>query len=217
MKRAHPDPDRRAAVEQQVLTATERLLASGVMYDDLSVGRIAEAAGIARSTFYLYFGDKQDLIKRLCVKLKQELLGLASGWTPADGVAGLAEVYERMIGYYRPRTALLAAINQVASYDSDVRDTWTATVDTFTDRIADALLAEQSAGRTATDFDAVLAAQVMTWGGDQVIARQAASADRSRDVAVARELAMNRWYGAFRRPPHSAAEATSHGIAFSPR
>jgi hypothetical protein len=39
VKRAHPDPEKRAAVEQRVLAATEELLISGVSYDDLGSGR----------------------------------------------------------------------------------------------------------------------------------------------------------------------------------
>jgi hypothetical protein len=40
----------------------------------------------------------------------------------------------------------------------------------------------------------------MTWGGDQVIARHVANHDAGRDEAVARELALIRWYGVYRRP-----------------
>lgn len=213
MKRAHPDPERRAAVEERVLAATEQLLADGVRYDDLGIARIAAAAGIARSTFYLYFTDKPELINRLGARLKQELFDLAADWTPADGMTGLAAVYERMISHYRPRTALLAAINQVAANDPAVRAAWQSTVDMFTHRLADALADEQRAGRTPADLDPLLTAQVLTWGGEQVIARQAASGDPARDAAVAREMAINRWFGAFRRPPLP----TSPDIAASPR
>ncbi|MCE7002856.1 TetR/AcrR family transcriptional regulator [Kibdelosporangium philippinense] len=207
-KRAHPDPDKRAAVERRVLQATEELLLSGVTYDALGVGRIATAAGIARSTFYLYFADKPELIKRLAEKLKEGLFELGSDWAPSDGLAALAAIYVRMIEYYRPRMPILAAISQVVASDPDVRDAWQSTVERFADHMAACIADEQRAGRTSADIDPLLAAHVMTWGGEQVITRQAASGDPDRDAAVAQELAIHRWYGVFRRPvisPDTAA------------
>ncbi|WP_372792169.1 TetR/AcrR family transcriptional regulator, partial [Paraconexibacter sp.] len=52
---------RRAAVEQQVLGAVERLLTDGESFTALPVGRIADEAGMARTTFYGHFPDKSTL------------------------------------------------------------------------------------------------------------------------------------------------------------
>jgi AcrR family transcriptional regulator len=73
-------PDRRAAAVAQVLAATERLLGEGVPFTELGVQRIAAEAGIARSTFYLHFRDKTELLVRLAGSLKEELFDLGEDW-----------------------------------------------------------------------------------------------------------------------------------------
>src|SRR5215213_3920139 len=42
--------------------AIERLVDDGSTYAELSVDRLVDEAGVARSTFYKYFGDKSGLL-----------------------------------------------------------------------------------------------------------------------------------------------------------
>src|SRR5437870_620924 len=53
---------KRAAVQAEVLRATEELLAEGASWADLGVERIATTAGISRTAFYFYFADKRELL-----------------------------------------------------------------------------------------------------------------------------------------------------------
>jgi AcrR family transcriptional regulator len=194
--------DRRATVQARVLAATEELLRDGTKFTELGVQQIIEAAGVARSTFYLNFHDKTDLLIKLADPLKRTIFGHLEEWEPnaagSGGAEGLSVVFEQMIASYRGRAALLAAITEVAAYDRAVRDFWTDAVDDVTARVTSLLRAEQRAGRTPDDLDPVIAARVLTWGG--VIARHVADGDRADDSAVARELARNSWFGTFRRP-----------------
>ena len=51
--------DRRASLERQLLTATERLMQEeGQAFTELSGDRLVTEAGISRATFYVYFEDK---------------------------------------------------------------------------------------------------------------------------------------------------------------
>ena len=59
-----------------MLAATEKLLVEGVSFTELGVQRIATEAGIARSTFYLYFRGKTELLVRLAGSLKKQLFDL---------------------------------------------------------------------------------------------------------------------------------------------
>jgi AcrR family transcriptional regulator len=202
--RPHPQgPDRRAAAEAQVLAATERLLVEGVPFTELGVQRIAAAAGIARSTFYLHFRDKTELLVRLAGSLKDELFDLGEDWRPSGpgvGPDGLATLFERMIGYYRDHRAVLAAITETAGYDAEVREFWTGEVRRFAERAVVRLREEQDAGRLGADVDPVLAGWTLAVGGAAVIARHVAGGDPDDDAAVARELALSQWYGVYRRP-----------------
>jgi AcrR family transcriptional regulator len=201
-RQAH-DTDRRSVVEGQILAATEQLLRDGSRFTDLGVQRIAEAAGIARSSFYVSFRDKTDLLIRLAGTLKQQVFDLAKDWHPegpGGGLDGLTAVFLDIVAFYRQHADLLAAITEVAAYDSKVAEVWGSELNRFTDRTAELIREEQTARRTPASIDPVTAAEVMTWDGYHVIARHVANHDAERDEAVARELALIRWYGVYRRP-----------------
>ncbi|MBA4867047.1 TetR/AcrR family transcriptional regulator [Streptomyces sp. PSKA54] len=195
--------DRRAALEKRILSVIEECLRGGVTYTELSVEQIAQAAGISRSTFYLYFRDKVDVLLRLSGSLKTESYAIAATWRPTGpdgGLDGLARTYEFILRHYREHAALLAAINEVAAYDPLVHEAWTADQDRFIDNLVTVLKEEQRAGRTPADIDPELAAKVIVQGGGQVIAQQVSDSDGSDDTVVARELARGYWYGVYRRP-----------------
>lgn len=195
--------DRRAILEERILTVIEELLQGGATYTELSVEQIAQAAGISRSTFYLYFRDKVDVLLRLSGCLRTESYAIAAAWRPTGpdgGLDGLARTYELIIRHYRKYAALLAAIGEVAAYDPAVRETWSVYQRQFVERTIAVLEEEQEAGRTPTAIDAALAAKVIVQGGGQVISRQVADSDGADDSEVARELAVGYWYGVYRRP-----------------
>ena len=50
--------ERREQIERRLLDATERLMADGASFTELSVDRLATEAGISRASFYIYFEDK---------------------------------------------------------------------------------------------------------------------------------------------------------------
>ncbi|MCT9931864.1 TetR/AcrR family transcriptional regulator [Planotetraspora sp. A-T 1434] len=196
---------RRAAAEARTLDVVERLLAEGASFTELSVERIAAEAGLSRSTFYLYFRDKTELILRLAASLKSGIFQVGVEWRAdgiADGLEGLAEAYLQIIRHYRRRPATYAAVLEVAGYDRTVRDALQAGQQRFIDRIAGRLAREQRAGRTSPDFDPERAAQVMAWGGEQVIARHVIDTedDLEEDTRIANELAAAHWHGTYRRP-----------------
>ncbi|MFF8096918.1 TetR/AcrR family transcriptional regulator [Streptomyces sp. NPDC016675] len=195
--------DRRALLEERILTVIEELLQGGVTYTELSVEQIAQAAGISRSTFYLYFRDKVDVLLRLSVCLRSESYAIAAAWRPTGaegGLAGLTRTYELIMRHYRKYAALLAAIGEVAAYDPAVREAWGVYQRQFIENTIAVLKEEQAAGRTSAVIDPELAAKVIVQGGGQVIARQVADGDGAHDLDVARELATGYWYGVYRRP-----------------
>jgi hypothetical protein len=97
----------------------------------------------------------------------------------------------------------VGAMAEVAGYDAQVQAAWNGSVDRFAARMAERLAEDQAAGLAPSDVDPLLAAQVLTRGGERVIAQQVACGDPARDSLVARELAAQHWYGAFRRPPRA--------------
>ncbi|MFK3979676.1 TetR/AcrR family transcriptional regulator [Micromonospora sp. NPDC050397] len=199
--------DRRAKVEAAILAATERLLSTGVSFTELGIGQIAAEAGIARPTFYLYFRDKTELMLRLV-----QMLGLgsfeATSDTPID-LEAITQAYRESIAFFRERKHVMAAIFEVAGYDEAVRQAWESVMDRFVQREVRLLRAEQSAGRTPADLDPETAAEIINWGGSQLIVRQVTSRGPERDESIARELAELQFYGFYRRPAGRGASSPS--------
>jgi AcrR family transcriptional regulator len=194
---------RRAETETAVLGAVERLLIDGASFTELSVQRIAEDAGVARSTFYLCFQDKTEVLLRLTSSMKDELFAMGEGWRPVGpdgGLDGLIAVFTRQLEYYRERAPLLAAIDEVTAYDEALRHESLQSLARFTKRTITRLREEQRAGRLAPGVDPVTAGQVLTWSGEQAIARQVGIGERKDDAKVARALAELQWFGTYRRP-----------------
>ena len=199
-RRASAGADRRAVVEAQVLAATERLLAAGARFTELGVQRIAAEAGVARSTFYLHFRDKTELLLRLTSTLASEAFALIGAAPPEMGSDGVVQAMTEVVRYYRKRRHLLVAVLEVTAYDPVAHAAWEAELQSFIELAAQWLRAEQAAERTAPDLEPVTASRVFVWGGIQVIANQVLTGDETQDDAVAREVALLQWYGTFRRP-----------------
>ncbi|MFF0149979.1 TetR/AcrR family transcriptional regulator [Micromonospora sp. NPDC005203] len=204
-RRRPSNPDGRAAVEARVLAATERLLQQGARFTDLGVQRIAAEAGVARSTFYTHFRDKSELLMRLAGTMRESAFGRTGEWHPGDPrdpLAVLTEIFADVIRIYRTYAPVLAAISEVAAYDEVVREYWATGLEQFVTRTAQALRAEQEAGRTPAGMHAETASRLIVIGGDRFLAEHvsATSADPETDAAAARELAATWWYGVYRRP-----------------
>lgn len=113
---------RRPAIEERLLEATETLLADGTPYTRLSVGKLCREAGIARSTFYVYFRDKGDLVAHLAERMVGQLSAAASAWwEPGSDREDLLAATRRLVMLYREHTALFAALTETAAYDADLR------------------------------------------------------------------------------------------------
>ncbi|MFE3168972.1 TetR/AcrR family transcriptional regulator [Streptomyces sp. NPDC059224] len=191
------------ATEARLLSAVTKLIDTGEPFTAISVQRIIDEAGVSRATFYAHFRGKSDILARLSAQLRESLLALARQWDPAageDGADRFARFFEEVIVIHRAHRSLITAIREVAAYDPEVSDFYTADLEGFDEHVLETLLAEQDAGSTSHDLDAVAASRIIVWGGGQAIARHISVDDGSGDAAFARELARIWWYGAYRRP-----------------
>lgn len=128
--RAKPIGDRRPAIESRLLEATERLLADGTAFTELSVEQLCSEAGIARSTFYVYFRDKGDLVVRLAEEMLDHLATAAAAWWQAGSSREeLLAATRAMVGIYARHTALFAALTETAAYDAELREIQEAMLD----------------------------------------------------------------------------------------
>ncbi len=123
---------RREEVRRRLLTVVEDLLRSGESYAEISVERLVTEAKLSRSTFYVYFEDKGDLLRAWFNQVIEELDKAASLWWKLDGNAtrnDLRVALGEIVSSYRPHTTLMAALYDMSSYDTTVREQVTAMMD----------------------------------------------------------------------------------------
>jgi hypothetical protein len=123
-----------------------------------------------------------------------------SGWSPEmpDALDRLTDTLLEVIRYYRQRAHILRAVLELAGGDSAAGRLWNE-LGPF-ERLSQSWIeAAQAAGQASADIDAATASQVIVHGGIRVITQQALSGPPDRDARVARELAANQWFGAYRR------------------
>ena len=190
-RRSATGRERREAVETRVFEAVERLLDQGDSYTALGVGRIADEAEIARSTFYVHFSDKTDLLLRLADETTDEVFGPMTAWV-RDGEPDLPTLEATLVDLvasFRGHRRMLIAFNEVAAYDAEVAAHWRARVEGFARRLAERLRADQP----DVDVDWPTTASWMAWGVERTLAQHVATTtepdgDRRLAIGVARAI-----------------------------
>jgi AcrR family transcriptional regulator len=164
-RRTEAQNSKRAAVERNVVEATEALLAEGASYAELGIERIATRAGISRTAFYFYFRDKRDLLMRLTAGLADELFAEAERWWSGDGEgeAELRAALTKIVDIYCRHPALLRAIVEAAAYDEEVAGFWRALVGRFVDSTRGRIEREQAAGNVDAALPAQATAFALVW------------------------------------------------------
>jgi AcrR family transcriptional regulator len=194
----------RAELDDRVLAAVERLLDEGLKYTEISVARIIEEAGIARSTFYVHFRDKTDLLKRLAGTLRQNLFDVANDWRregAGRGLDSLTAMFTKVVALHRQHAAVMAAFVETAAYDNEIRNFHSSVLEAIEATVREKLEADQAAGRTDPGVSAVAAGRFIIWCAASAIGEQLRVDDGRGDEVFARELASLWWYGALHRPP----------------
>jgi len=172
-----PSTPKRAAVQAEVLRATEALLAEGASWADLGVERIATTAGISRTAFYFYFRDKRELLMRLTEDVTELLYLEADRWYSGEGddEQEIREALGQIAALYEEHRALLRIIVEVATYDEEVAAFWRSLVGRFVDATCLRIEAEQAAGR-APPFPAAPTAFCLLWMCERTLYELSAAA-----------------------------------------
>jgi len=193
--------DRREELERRLFTAIEELVGDGAGFTELSVERLAAAAGISRSTFYVHFEDKGDLVRRLATTVLAELRDVSGRWwesaehaVPADLTAAVSAI----VAIYRRRAAAFTIITETAAYDPAVAGEVRTLMQSIIDATREAIERGQAAGVMRQVAPAETAA-VLTWmverAGHQLV-RGAEPAHDQRVVEVLTDIIRRTLYDA---------------------
>lgn len=102
-------------------------------YLDTAVADITEAAGVSHGTFYKYFASKQDVLRVLAIQLQPEMMGERpkapdGGGDGRPGERSLEEWWHRVessnrryLTSYMKNAKMMAIIEQVATFDDEMR------------------------------------------------------------------------------------------------
>jgi AcrR family transcriptional regulator len=152
-----------AHVRRAVCQAAHRLVEASP-FTDVTVGRLSRAAGLSRSSFYLHFRDKYDVLRAMTEDIADELYAEADRWWHGEGPPEelVREALEGVVSIYALNAAVLGTVAEVSMYDDDFRAFWGRVVGRFVSATADHLRRERVAGRSrAVDPDAT--ADVLVW------------------------------------------------------
>lgn len=174
---------RRDEARARLLRVVEHMLDEGESFTELSVERLVQAAGMSRSTFYVYFEDKGDLLHAWFSEINEEMITAAAPWWQIDGDStrkDLRAVLERIVKTYRPHTTLMAATYDAAAYDPSVRELVEKTMSANIASLRKHISAGQKAGFIDSALPAPQTAAWLTWMAERglhLLVRRASNAE----------------------------------------
>jgi len=196
--------ERREQIERQLLDATERLMADGASFTELSVDRLATEAGISRASFYIYFQDKGDLLRRLAGQVFADLADAGERWwsvghrrDPADVLAAMTGI----VASYRRHQPLLVALNEMAGYDPQVGATYREILVAIAARVTAVIEAGQDDGAIRRELSAATAASSLTWMTERTCQQNLPGRPRSYDAEMAATLTQIVWGALYLEAP----------------
>ncbi|WP_330178756.1 TetR/AcrR family transcriptional regulator [Nocardia sp. NBC_01503] len=168
-----------------------------------SYNKIIAAAGISKTTAYQYFDGRDDLLKTVLDDLAARLALVLGSWTPATGAAQfwteLTAASQRLITHLadHPQDRVLAAH---VPLESTTADQWLRALVTDGTRL----------GVIRTDIDPELlhaaTASVLAAADQWILARWAATADRSPDTTAVLRLLAGLWATPTDKLPHTKGQ-----------
>jgi AcrR family transcriptional regulator len=196
--------ERREQIERQLLDATERLMADGASFTELSVDRLATEAGISRASFYIYFQDKGDLLSRLTGQVFADLANAADLWWSVSRRRDPADVRAAMDGLvasYRRHQPLLVALSEMAAYDPLVGTTYREILTAIAGRLAAVIEEGQADGFIRPELSAATAASTLTWMAERTCQQNLPGRPESYDAEMAATLTQIVWGALYLEAP----------------
>jgi AcrR family transcriptional regulator len=153
-------------VEQRIFAATERVLAQ-VGARDLSVAQILIEAGIARGSFYHYFGSKWEVINKLAENVMRDIEARMQPFVvPAVPVSTPDQLRQSIVAgcqVWAEHRAVVRAITEHWRDVPELRDMWQGVLERFTTEIAGTIEREREAGRAQPGPPARRLAATLLW------------------------------------------------------
>jgi AcrR family transcriptional regulator len=194
--------DRSALYIERTRSAVEELLADST-FAELSVEAIITRAGMARSTFYVYFADKRQMLDVLTADLLDGALTAVSAWWELSPDADHAELRAALAGfvdYFHRHRALLKAVIDAASADPAAEAGFGRMVRAGEEGIAKHIRAGQANGTVTPGIDADVVARWLVRLVEQGLYELVAPAGEERRERLTDAISMIVWNTLYRGP-----------------
>jgi len=158
---------RKAQRREQILQAALRAFMRGG-YHGTHVSQVVREAGVARGTFYSHFQSKHDVFAALIDRMLGIFLGAVPP-RPTEPWADVREVHESLVRSYRRILTTLhehrrlcgLLMEEAVGIDKGFRERLAGHLETWRERVAEALLRMAEQGLARADLDADLAADLI--------------------------------------------------------
>jgi TetR/AcrR family transcriptional regulator, ethionamide resistance regulator len=204
--------ERRLALERRLLDATEKLMGEEKLsYAGLSVDRLATAAGISRASFYIYFEDKEDLLRRLAERAVDEVGDAARNWWRAaerDNPEDLRLAMKAILATYRRHELILSAVVETSAYDERVAEVFNELINGIRDATREVIERGQARG-LIRQLPVNEVAGALTWMVERVCYQMVRNSPPDNDDTLAAVLTQIVWGSLYLADPTLNGSETS--------
>jgi AcrR family transcriptional regulator len=188
--------DRQTDTETSVLDAAERLLEDESLHQ-IEVKQILAAAGVSRTSFYMYFTSKFDVVAGLLSRSLAEIFDAVQVWATDDEhqpEERLLSGLKASAAAWSEHRAVLCGAAESWAADPDLKALWTAALGRFAELFVSVVNREISLGRAHVDGDVSTIVNALVWSTERIFyLGSSGSADWLPDMDCAVEVAYRLW------------------------
>jgi AcrR family transcriptional regulator len=198
-RRGRPAADRaqvRAELSRTVLLAAEHDIVTG-RFAELSIEQLTSQAGISRSKFYVYFQDKDDLIRAWFTAVWTEISVAQRTWWALDETASqtdLRAALARIVEAYSPHRTLMAAVYDQALHSRVIREEVDRVIKDNTTRLAKHIRDGQRDGYIDPELLPPETAAWLTWMAERTQHALGPSDDLERHIDTYTDIVWHTLY-----------------------
>jgi AcrR family transcriptional regulator len=150
--------------ERAILDSLESLLVE-IPLSRLSVGQIAERAGVGRTAFYFYFESRESALTALARRSLEPIWEAGGEWlfSEGDASAGLSRGLRGVVDLWVAKGHLLAALVEAACLEPAVLGLWRDQIEEMVAAIAQRIERDAARGHTWPGIEAEQSARTLAW------------------------------------------------------
>lgn len=178
-------------IEGLLRRALAELLVDGTSFRELSVERLCGSAGIARSTFYLYFDDKAAMLNALGAGTLLRLYAAQRSWLQHGSAVTVADIRSSMralFSEFLDDEVVMRAMAEASVYDRGIRLSYVSAVEDYARAIERFIRTGQQQG-WARDVHAGSTASALAWMIERTVSQAVPGATPHRLRNLAESLA----------------------------